>query len=477
MDWRRVKSEVVAALVFVYLLNFLRKFFNLALASLSGLQIYETPTTEYLKQFAISSSKTNEPIKKSKKSGKRGSFASSTKAAVEEELLIERSAPIVLDSRSVKATDLSDYVYDIYFEVLLNLTAGGLVLYFVHELVVLVSGDAAVWAVDGKGLIFFWNGSTALFAVVVMLRLLLDYASHGDTNDTMLALITGSVSMLTTMTIVMSSETFFDFELDKGYDDVSARMTSFCKLHDLPQQGVSLKMIKLLLALSCGGLGMVLTFPTLRFIRCQTGAQNYASGVWAVLLRSNLVLLVLVTISFTKAAREQLDTAGVQPDTIRTARSLLLMVLVFNRLLTFKLHMQNYLNTAEESLLNLQRIEVPKNVKVKQGMWGSSHKIPAAQVQRLVAKVSTFMAGVGVQLLTPVVMLFAICSISRIRGGAGAELLAAQQDDGQIVGPLFYRSFLLFYAWWICVYTLAGMLAGSLWFSFTRHSIKEKKFT
>eukprot|EP00729_Bicosta_minor_P014771 gene14771-20721_t len=435
MDWRRVKSEVVAALVFVYLLNFLRKFFNLALASLSGLQIYETPTTEYLKQFAISSSKTNEPIKKSKKSGKRGSFASSTKAAVEEELLIERSAPIVLDSRSVKATDLSDYVYDIYFEVLLNLTAGGLVLYFVHELVVLVSGDAAVWAVDGKGLIFFWNGSTALFAVVVMLRLLLDYASHGDTNDTMLALITGSVSMLTTMTIVMSSETFFDFELDKGYDDVSARMTSFCKLHDLPQQGVSLKMIKLL------------------FIRCQTGAQNYASGVWAVLLRSNLVLLVLVTISFTKAAREQLDTAGVQPDTIRTARSLLLMVLVFNRLLTFKLHMQNYLNTAEESLLNLQRIEVPKNVK--QGMWGSSHKIPAAQVQRLVAKVSTFMAGVGVQLLTPVVMLFAICSISRIRGGAGAELLAAQQDDGQIVGPLFYRSFLLFYAWWICVYTLA----------------------
>ena len=110
---------------------------------------------------------------------------------------------------------------------------------------------------------------------------------------------------------------------------------------------------------------MVLTFPTLRFIRCQTGAQNYASGVWAVLLRSNLVLLVLVTISFTKAAREQLDTAGVQPDTIRTARSLLLMVLVFNRLLTFKLHMQNYLNTAEESLLNLQRIEVPKNVKVQ----------------------------------------------------------------------------------------------------------------
>ena len=44
------------------------------------------------------------------------------------------------------------------------------------------------------------------------------------------------------------------------------------------------------------------------------------------------------------------------------------------------------------------------------------------QVQRLVSKVSTFMAGVGVQLLTPVAMLFAISAIVCIRGGPNAEL-------------------------------------------------------
>lgn len=470
----------MAALIFVYLLNFLRKFFNIALAALGGLQIYETPATDYLKTFAVSSSKISgiSGSGKGKKSGKRGVGVSSAKVqnAVEEELLIERSAPIVLDSRSVKASDLSDYVYDVYFEVLTNLTAGGIIIYLVHELVMLIFGNKIEWAVDGKGLIFFWNGSTALFAVVVMLRLLLDYAAHGDTNDTALALITGSFSVLATMILMMSSEDNFDFELDKGYDDVSARMTKFCMLHELPQQGVSFKIVKLLLALSCGCLGMLLTFPTLRFIRCQTGAQKYAVGLWAVLLRGNLALPCLVVISFTKAIREQLDSVGVPAEMVTTARSLLLMALVFVRLATFKLHMQNYLNTAEESLLNLQRIEVPKNVKVKQGMWGSSHKVPAVQVQRLVAKVSTFMAGVGVQLLTPVVMLFAIGSIVRIRGGTEAELLAAQQEeDHQIVGPLFYRSLLSFYAWWVCGYSLIAMLIGSLWFSFTNHSIKGKK--
>jgi len=60
-----------------------------------------------LKQFAISSSKTNEPIKKSKKSGKRGSFASSTKAAVEEELLIERYACSLLYDQNESYSDES----------------------------------------------------------------------------------------------------------------------------------------------------------------------------------------------------------------------------------------------------------------------------------------------------------------------------------------------------------------------------------
>ena len=55
-------------------------------------------------------------------------------------------------------------------------------------------------------------------------------------------------------------------------------------------------------------------------------------------------------------------------------------------------------------------------------MHNVASKVPAVQVQRLVAKVSTFMAGAGVQLLTPVVMLFAIGSIVRIRGGTEAEL-------------------------------------------------------
>ena len=107
-----------------YLLNFVRKYFNIALAALGGLQIYETPTTEYLKTFAISSkSSGTSGSGKGKKGGK--SFASSARTAVEDELLIERSAPIVLDCRSVQASDLSDYVYDIYFEILVNLTVGG----------------------------------------------------------------------------------------------------------------------------------------------------------------------------------------------------------------------------------------------------------------------------------------------------------------------------------------------------------------
>ena len=152
-------------------------------------------------------------------------------------------------------------------------------------------------------------------------------------------------------------------------------MTKFCVLHDLPQQAISFKIVKLLLALSCGGLGMLLTFPTLRYIRCQTGAQKYAVGLWAVLLRGNLALPCVVIISFTKAIREQLDSAGISAEMVIKTRSLLFVGLVLLRLLTFKLHMQNYLNTAEESLLNLQQIHVPKNVKVKQGMWGSSHKV------------------------------------------------------------------------------------------------------
>jgi hypothetical protein len=331
-----------------YLLNFVRKYFSLAVASLGGLVVYITPTDEDLRKFQVSTVTSKKDSKEaaskqahSQRFRKGGGFASAASSAVakeSQELLIDRSAPIVLESRAVQPSDLTeDYIYDIYYEILVNFLVGGMVLWGLSEGLLLVLGPLD-WIIDGKGFIFAFMGTAAGFTLIAMLRLTLDFAMLGDINDGMITVIVAFTSFLVSMGILMNSETFFDFELDRGYADVAARCTALLKEHKLEESPVSLKTVKLFVALACGGLGGVLLFPTLRFIRSQVGAQKYtesgtSSWLW---LQLNVISLVLVTCSFTQLAREQLELSA---ESMVTVRAGLFFLVVLARLFTFRLHM------------------------------------------------------------------------------------------------------------------------------------------
>jgi hypothetical protein len=56
-------------------------------------------------------------------------------------------------------------------------------------------------------------------------------------------------------------------------------------------------------------------------------------------------------------------------------------------------------------------------------------------------------------------------------------MLQATESDGGIVGPIFYRTFLSFFSWWVNLYTLVAIGMGNVWFAYTQHAVQAKKMT
>jgi len=181
-----------------------------------------------------------------------------------------------------------------------------------------------------------------------MLILQIEFLQHATAaHDFALTLMVAIVSAIITMAILLTHDHVFDFRLEQGFNDLSERLAWMCDRAKLQPMSMSYATFSLLLSVMFGQLGLLLLFPTLRFVRSQIGAERAPqSKLTYALLYCNLILPFVACASWMHLPlpafmQKQVDEHGESSALFDLRVGLLYLVGVI-RVITFRTHIQNF---------------------------------------------------------------------------------------------------------------------------------------
>ena len=176
----------------------------------------------------------------------------------------------------------------------------------------------------------------------------------------------------------------------------------------------------LLLSVMFGQLGLLLLFPTLRFVRSQIGAERAPqSTLTYALLYCNLILPFVACASWMHLPlpafmQKQVDEHGESSALFDLRVGLLYLVGVI-RVITFRTHIQNFFDMAPDRIMKLRNM--PLNLKrwQRRRTWAADVKVPAHKVCGMVTQISDFLSGHCTFVMLPVVFFMSFVILLRTR--------------------------------------------------------------
>lgn len=393
-------AQLVITLIMVSVIQKLTPHFSLARWFLcsTGLLRYLYPTDQQLRTLA------GVPKEKSKK----GKHVENGK--VGDVFHVPRNLNITLESAKITSLDVVHLKYYHEYQWLLDFSLYATAVYIMTEVY-----NSLYPIKDEINLSMLWCLLVLGFAFKVLLSLWVQYFKGEESiGERSTCIVTGSAYLVIAMMILIVDENTLEIGLDKAYASFNHSASLFLDNQGLSSTGPASKVVvKFFLALWCGLVGSLFTFPGLRISKMHWDTLRYYKDQKLLLLLANISYaspLILVSLWIKPISRHYLTVrvfSGMNGPLMTTSafesmRLIAIIIAVLLRFILMPVYLQSYLNLA------VQRLE---NQKKEAG------RITNVDLQKKISAVFYYLCAVALQFIVPIIICLFFTFMYKSLGG------------------------------------------------------------
>nr|XP_023013091.1 transmembrane protein 161B [Leptinotarsa decemlineata] len=386
-------AQLVITLVMISVIQKLGPHFSLARWFLcsTGLVRYLYPTDSELRQLAN--------IPKDKSKGKKNSKTQANGKSTVETFHIPRSLDIKLDNVKITSLDVIHLRYYLEYQWLVDFSVYALIVYVTTELY------QSWFPLKGEiNLSMIWSLLVILFAMKLLLSLTLQYFKGEESvGERSTCIVMGFIYLLIAMMVMIVDEKNLEVGLESAYTSFNQSAASFLEKQGLSSTGPASKIVlKFFIAVWCGILGALFTFPGLRMAKMHWDLLRYfrENKTKQLLLNATFALPFILVLLWIKPISRDYLTVRIFSGrsepllTERTFESIRLIAIVatmFLKMILMPWYLQAYLDMA------YHRLEKQKK---------EAGRITNIELQKQIASVFYYLCVVTLQYVAPVVICF-----------------------------------------------------------------------
>ncbi|EEB13811.1 conserved hypothetical protein [Pediculus humanus corporis] len=367
----------------------------------TGLIHYLHPTNEELRSLA--------GIQKNNKNNKKNRYGKDNEQQVLDTFHVPRDLDIQLKKSKVVPLDVMHLRFYSEYQWLIDFSVYAVVIYTLTETYQLI-----FQAQDEVNLSMLWCFLVVGFAMKVLLSLTGQYFQSEDSGERSTVIVTGFVYFVLAMIILIIDENSLELGLETAYKVFNKNAIAFLERQGIDSSGPASKIVlKFFLALWCGIIGALFTFPGLRMARMHWDALNYCTDKKAlkILLNVNFAMPFFITILWIKPISRDYLTNRIfhgmshplmSSTSFESLRLVIVLLAVTLHFCFMPLYLQCYLNMANS------RIE---RIKKEAG------RITNTDLQKRIAAVFYYLCVVALQYTAPILICLFLTFMYKTLGG------------------------------------------------------------
>ncbi|KAJ8958223.1 hypothetical protein NQ318_017364 [Aromia moschata] len=369
-------AQLVITLIMISVIQKLGPHFSFArwLLCSTGLIRYLYPTDSELRHLA-NIPKDKSKSKKNTKTQTNGKNSSDT-------FHIPRSLDVKLETAKVTKLDVIHLRYYTEYQWLVDFSLYALLVYIATEIY-------QTWfpLKDEVNLSMIWCSLVILFAIKILLGLTVQYFQGEESvGERSTCVVMGFIYLLISMMVLIVDEKTLEVELESAYNSFNQSASTFLTKQGLSSTGPASKIVlKFFIAVWCGVLGALFTFPGLRIARMHWDLIK--KQVETIILWIKPVSRNYLTVRIFSGRTEPLLT----DHSFDSIRLIAIAVTMCLKVLLMPWYLQAYLDMA------YQRAEDQKR---------EAGRITNIEFQKKIAAVFYYLCVVALQYIAPVVLCF-----------------------------------------------------------------------
>lgn len=384
-------AQLVITLIMVSVIQKLSPHFSLAkwILCSTGLTRYLHPTDEELRKLS------GVPREKGKgRKDKRNGHVEQEKPST---FHVNRSLDIQLETVGISPYDIVHLRYYTEYQWLVDFSLYAAIVYTISEIYTFFFPMK-----EEFNLSMLWCLLVVFFAFKLLASLTVQYfQSEESIGERSTCIVTGLVYLLIAMMILIVPETTLEVGLDHAYRSFNESASVFLEAQGLNSSGPASKIVvKFFIAVSCGILGALFTFPGLRMARMHWDSLKFCQDRITLKFLLNLsfampFLLVLLWIKpltrdyLTVRVFAGMSAPLLSAEAFETVRLAAVVFAVLLRFLLMPVYLQAYLNLA------YHRIEEQKK---------EAGRITNVDLQKKITSIFYYLCVVTLQYVAPILM-------------------------------------------------------------------------
>ncbi|ETN58074.1 transmembrane protein 161B [Anopheles darlingi] len=387
-------AQLVITLIMVSVIQKLSPHFSLArwILCSTGLTRFLHPTDDELKKLS------GVPREKSKgKKDKRNGHHHQLNGEKASSFHIPRSLDIQLETTPICPYDVVHLRFYTEYQWLVDFSLYAAIVYTTSEVY-----HYFFPLKEEINLSMLWCLLVVFFAFKLLASLTVQYFQSDESiGERSTCIVTGLAYLVIAMMILIVPEHTLEVGLDKAYHSFNESASSFLEDQGLNSSGPASKIVvKFFIAVSCGILGALFTFPGLRMARMHWDSLKFCQDRVCLKLMLNvsfalpflLVILWIKPISrdyLTVRIFSGMNAPLLSTEAFETIRLIAVVVTVLLRFILMPVYLQAYLNLAHE------RVEEQKK---------EAGRITNIELQKKISSIFYYLCVVTLQYVAPILM-------------------------------------------------------------------------
>ncbi|KAM7357524.1 transmembrane protein 161-like emei [Cochliomyia hominivorax] len=402
-------AQLVITLIMVSVIQKLNPHFSFAKWFLcsTGLYRYLHPTDDELR------AKGGVPKEKPQKGGYKANkhqHQNCTSNSKEGQFHIPRSIDIELETTPVIAKDVIYLRYFTEYQWLVDFSVYAAIVYIISEVY-----HYFIPLKNEVNLSMVWCLLVIFFAIKLLSSLtVLYFQSDESIGERSMVIVACLVYLLIAMIVLIIDESILETGLEDAYASFNASASKFLNEQGLQSSGPASKIVvKFFMALACGILGSLYTFPGLRMAKMHWDSLKYCheNKLLQILLNISFILpFILVILWIRPISRDYLtvrvfqgmDQPLLKPHIFETLRLLLVVFVVILRFALMPIYLQSYLNLAYDKIMDLRK---------------EAGRITNFEYQKKISSIFYYLCVVTLQFVAPLILCLYLTLMYKSLGG------------------------------------------------------------
>lgn len=399
-------AQLVLTLVMVSVIQKFTPHFSFAkwILCSTGLYRYLHPTdTELRTKAGVPKEKPSKSKINHHKQNVGGEKSSST-------FLVPRSVDIQLETSPVTQSEVVYLRYFTEYQWLVDFSLYAGIVYIISEIYhyyIPLKGEV--------NLSMVWCLLVVFFAFKLLSSLTVLYFQTDESiGERSMCIVAGLVYLLVAMVVLIVDESMLETGLEDAYSRFNHSASKFLTEQGLPSSGPASKIVvKFFIAIGCGMLGALFTFPGLRIAKMHWDSLRLCreKRLLQVLLNISFILpFILVILWIRPISRnyltvrvfEGMEKPLLQPEAFETIRLLLVVLTVLLRFALMPIYLQSYLNIAQDRIEDLRT---------------EAGRITNVEYQKKISSIFYYLCVVTLQFAAPLIICLFLTLMYKSLGG------------------------------------------------------------